>query len=109
MLRSFPERRLERLQRRIEEFRAWRNARQVDIPDWQFRANDGKSRQLRLGDFWPVIETPVNLSATAQIPSDWAGSPVELELWLGGEGFVRLSTRFSPERLFSRGRRCDDG
>jgi len=25
------------------------------------------------------------------------------------EGFVRLSTRFSPERLVSRGRRCDDG
>jgi hypothetical protein len=24
------------------------------------------------------------------------------------EGFVRLSTRFSPERLFSRGRRCSD-
>jgi hypothetical protein len=24
-------------------------------------------------------------------------------------GFVRLSTRFSPERLFSRGRRCDAG
>jgi hypothetical protein len=24
------------------------------------------------------------------------------------EGFVRLSTRFSPERLFERGRRCDD-
>ena len=23
-------------------------------------------------------------------------------------GFVRLSTRFSPERLFQRGRRCDD-
>ena len=25
------------------------------------------------------------------------------------EGFVRLSTRFAPERLFSRGRRCDEG
>jgi hypothetical protein len=25
------------------------------------------------------------------------------------EGFVRLSTRFAPERLVSRGRRCDDG
>jgi hypothetical protein len=25
------------------------------------------------------------------------------------KGFVRMSTRFSPERLFSRGRRCDDG
>jgi hypothetical protein len=24
-------------------------------------------------------------------------------------GFVRLSTRFAPERLISRGRRCDDG
>jgi hypothetical protein len=24
-------------------------------------------------------------------------------------GFVRLSTRFAPERLFERGRRCDDG
>jgi hypothetical protein len=24
------------------------------------------------------------------------------------KGFVRLSTRFSPERLFQRGRRCDD-
>ncbi len=24
-------------------------------------------------------------------------------------GFVRLSTRFAPERLFQRGKRCDDG
>ena len=24
-------------------------------------------------------------------------------------GFVRLSTRFAPERVFSRGKRCDDG
>ena len=23
-------------------------------------------------------------------------------------GFLRLTTRFSPERMFSRGRRCDD-
>ena len=26
------------------------------------------------------------------MPEDWAGLPVELELWLGGEGFVRLTT-----------------
>ena len=26
------------------------------------------------------------------MPEDWAGLPVEIELWLGGEGFVRLST-----------------
>ena len=35
------------------------------------------------------IEVPVQLTATAQIPGEWAGQPVELELWLGGEGFVR--------------------
>ena len=26
------------------------------------------------------------------MPDDWAGHPLELELWLGGEGLVRLST-----------------
>jgi hypothetical protein len=26
----------------------------------------------------------------------------------GERGFMRLSTRFSPERVFSHGRRCDD-
>jgi alpha-mannosidase len=93
VLRSFQERRLERLLRRIEELRAWRNARQVEIPDWQFSAS-GEARALRLGDFWPVVEVPVELRAEAQIPADWAGQPVELELWLGGEGFVRLSTGY---------------
>ena len=26
------------------------------------------------------------------VPEEWAGAPVELDLWLGGEGFLRLST-----------------
>jgi alpha-mannosidase len=86
------ERRLERLLRRVEELRAWRNARELPISDWQFTASDGQSRPLRLKDFWPVVETPVRLTAETRIPGDWAGHPVELELWLGGEGFVRLST-----------------
>jgi alpha-mannosidase len=93
LLRSFQERRLERLQRRIEEFRAWRNARQHPIPEWQFTAG-GQTRQLRLGDFWPVIEAPVQFRAEAQVPPDWDGQPVELELWVGGEGFVRFSTGY---------------
>jgi alpha-mannosidase len=88
----FIERRLERVLRRLEELRAWRNAREMAITDWQFTASDGQSRALRLKDFWPVHETPVRLTAEARIPADWSGQPVELELWLGGEGFVRLST-----------------
>jgi alpha-mannosidase len=94
VLRSVQERRIERLLRRIEELQAWRNARQVQIPDWQFTGSDGQSRQLRMGDFWPVHEVPVQLTATAQIPGEWVGRPVELELWLGGEGFVKLSTGY---------------
>ncbi len=49
---------------------------------------------LTIGDFWPVVTTPVYFQATGTVPQEWAGQPVELELWLGGEGFVRLSTGF---------------
>jgi alpha-mannosidase len=88
----YTERRLERVLRRLEEFRAWRNARETPTPDWQFTARDGQPRTVHLKDFWPVHETPVRLTAETRIPAEWAGRPVELELWLGGEGFVRLST-----------------
>jgi alpha-mannosidase len=91
---TYQERRLERLLRRLEELRSWRNAREVPIEEWTFVAGDGEPRQLKLGDFWPVIETPVNLTATTEFPSEFAGSPVELELSLGGEGLVRLSTGY---------------
>ena len=93
MLRTYQDRRLERLQRRLEEFRAWRNARQVQISEWKFTAG-GTTRTLRLGEFWPVCEVPVQFRAEATIPKAWAKQPVELELWVGGEGFVRLSTGY---------------
>ena len=84
--------RLERHARRIEELRLWRNAYESPVEEWNFAAGDGgEPRRIRLGDFWPEIETPVWLSAEASVPEEWAGMPVELELWLGGEGFVRLS------------------
>ena len=83
--------RLERHARRIEELRLWRNARERPVAEWGFAAGDGEPRRLELGDYWPEIETPVWLTAQAEVPDGWAGLPVELELWLGGEGFVRLS------------------
>ncbi len=86
------ERRQERVLRRLEEFRAWRNAREAPIVDWTFTASDGVPQHLRLKDFWPVHEVPVSLTATGTVPVDWAGQPVELELWLGGEARVNLST-----------------
>jgi len=85
-------RRLERLERRVEELGLWRNARESRVEAWRFAAEDGGVYKLGIGDFWPEPALPAHLSAEARVPEDWAGLPVELELWLGGEGFVRLST-----------------
>ncbi|HEY6714525.1 MAG TPA: alpha-mannosidase, partial [Rubrobacter sp.] len=87
--------RLDRHKVRVEELKLWRNARESRIEEWRFAADGGEAREVRLGDFWPEEALPASFSAEVKIPEDWAGSPVELELWLGGEGFVSLSTGFS--------------
>ncbi|HKH10167.1 MAG TPA: glycoside hydrolase family 38 C-terminal domain-containing protein [Rubrobacter sp.] len=84
-------RRLGRLERRVEELRLWRNARESRVEGWRFAAEDGRVH-IAVGDLWPEAALPARLSAEARVPEDWAGLPVEIELWLGGEGFVRLST-----------------
>ena len=88
-------RRLDRHDRRIAELVLWRNARESDVRSWRFAAENGGVSKLELGGFWPEAAVPALLSAEARIPAEWTGSPVELELWLGGEGFVRLSTGLS--------------
>ncbi|MCD6028747.1 MAG: Alpha-mannosidase [Thermomicrobiales bacterium] len=88
----FDERRHERIARRLEELRAWRNAAEHAVGFWSFTAGDGEAVTLGVGDFWPVVETPVRFAASATVPEAWTGQPVELELWLGGEGFLTLST-----------------
>src|SRR5215212_4957113 len=87
--------RLDRHKVRVEELKLWRNATESRIEQWRFAADDGNAKEIGLGDFWPEEALPASFSAEAKIPEDWAGSPVELELWLGGEGFVRFSTGFS--------------
>jgi alpha-mannosidase len=82
---------LERHARRIEELRLWRSSYESRIEGWRFVAGEGKAHDLRPGDFWPEIGIPVRLSSRARVPEEWAGLPVALELWLGGEGFVEIS------------------
>ncbi len=84
--------RLERLQARLQELRLWRDASTRAIEPWEFTPPSGVAALLRVGDPWPVVELPVQLRAAVTIPEEWAGTPVELDLWLGGEGFLRLST-----------------
>src|SRR5918997_1781768 len=83
--------RLERHARRIEELRLWRNAHETPVKGWRFVAGDGGPRGIEPGDFWPEVGIPVRLSTHTKIPEGWAGMLVELELWLGGEGFVEVS------------------
>ena len=86
------ERRIERAGKRLEELRAWRNAAEFAVEPWSFTIGTREHRRLRIGAVWPAIETPARFAAETTIPDAWAGRPVELELWLGGDGLVRLST-----------------
>ena len=84
-------RRLGRHARRIEELRLWRNSREHRIEKWWFSTTVGEPKEISTGDPWPEVATPVRLWTVAEVPDDWAEEAVDLELWLGGEGFVRLS------------------
>lgn len=88
------QRQMARLLRRLEELRAWRNQVETDIPTWTFALPDGREFQLRPGDFWPEVTLPVRFESSLEVPAEWVGQPVEAELWLGGEGFVQISTGF---------------
>jgi alpha-mannosidase len=88
---KFDLRRLERQKRWLIELRAWRNALVAPVLGWTFTGADGVSRPINVGDPWPRVDIPVRMEATARIPDEWKGQRVELELWLGGEGFVKFT------------------
>lgn len=83
-------RRMGRHARRIEELQLWRNACEHEIEQWQF-STGGEPQGISTGDTWPEVVVPARFWSEARVPDDWAGKTVELELWLGGEGLVRLS------------------
>jgi alpha-mannosidase len=90
-METYDRHRLERHARRIEELRLWRNTYESAVKGWRFVAGDGEPEGIEPGDFWPEVGIPVRLWARARVPEEWADLPVELELWLGGEGFVEIS------------------
>ena len=59
------------------------------FPIWQVTYPNGERFELHPGDFWPRHDLPVLFETTQLVPESFAGMPVEVELWLGGEGFVQ--------------------
>ncbi|MDQ3855917.1 MAG: alpha-mannosidase, partial [Chloroflexota bacterium] len=93
-MNTYDTHRMERHARRMQELRSWRNAREHAVDQWRLTVN-GESYPVRLGERWPVVETPVEITGTIKVPDDFRGDTVELELWLGGEGYVELSNGVS--------------
>ncbi len=94
--KHFDHRRLERVKRWLPELYAWRNAKVAPIENWTFTSADGEVTELKRGDAWPEVDPhrPVTLTATATVPESWKGQPVDIQLWLGGEGFVKIDPGF---------------
>ncbi len=91
--------RLSLLEKRRDELNAWRDAFDVPVKDWTFTAGD-VTQTIQVGDAWPVVDAsvkngPVRLEATFELAAFFAGHPVNLELNVGGEGFVQLSNGVS--------------
>ncbi|HET9661492.1 MAG TPA: alpha-mannosidase [Thermomicrobiales bacterium] len=94
MVTTHQSRREARLQRRLVELRAWRNIYEQSVPDWTMRYPDGRGEPMTIGSYWKEVALPVEFDAHTKVPEAWRGRPVDLELWLGGEGLVQISTGF---------------
>jgi len=89
--------RLQLLEKRRDDLAAWRVAREWPVEAWTFTAPGAAPVLLRLGDPWPqvdqsVADGPVRFAAEFHVPEDFAGRAVDLELDVGGEGFVQLAS-----------------
>lgn len=91
MITSSNQRRIERNRRRVEELRMWRNVADQPLGQLTFALPSGGEVPVELGQVWAEIATPVTIRVEGEIPAAFAGQPVELELWLGGEGFAVVS------------------
>ncbi|MBV9878270.1 MAG: alpha-mannosidase [Verrucomicrobia bacterium] len=83
---------LKRLSNRLLELGAWRDRDWNLIPDGEFRVRaDAVWQPIRLGDPWPIQNTPIEFRFSAVIPKTWAGSPVYCRFRLGGEALLFLN------------------
>lgn len=76
---------LRRLEHRLVELSAWRNRFSLPL-EGRFQAAGSRTwTPVKEGDGWPSRNFPVQVEFSARVPEDWAGLPVAVRLWLGGE------------------------
>ena len=80
------EQNLRRLEHRVNELRAWKN--RATLPFELNFAWSGGTALLKEGDPWPAREVPVTLSAAVQVPGEWQGEALILDLSVGGEALL---------------------
>jgi alpha-mannosidase len=85
---------LKRLSNRLLELGAWRDRDWRLIPDGELRVRaDAAWQPVRLGDPWPIQDTPIDFRFSAVIPKPWGGSPVHCRFRLGGEALLFLNDK----------------
>jgi alpha-mannosidase len=85
---------LKRLSNRLLELSAWRDRDWTLISDGEFRVRpDAAWEPVRLGDPWPIQDTPIEFRFSVVIPNTWAGLPVHCRFRLGGEALLFLNDK----------------
>ncbi len=84
--------RLHRLERRIWELQAWRNESIANLDCWTAVGALGATRQLRLGERWDDLGSPVQLRFTLDSP---APEGALLEFFAEGDGLIFLDDRLA--------------
>jgi alpha-mannosidase len=83
---------LKRLSNRLLELGAWRDRDWRLITEGGFRVRaEGDWQPIRLGDPWPIQDTPVEFRFNALVPKTWAGFPVHCRFRLGGEALLSFN------------------
>ncbi|MBF6595055.1 MAG: alpha-mannosidase [Thermaceae bacterium] len=81
-----------RLEHRLVELSAWRNRQSLSLSEGRFKAaGSTKWLSVKEGDAWPSRAFPALLEFSASVPKSWAGQPVWVRLWLGGEAKLRVN------------------
>ena len=92
----------EQLEDRLNKIAARRFLARLPLPDWEIRQAHFKAwgdyayldadwRAIHVGEGWGGPDVSAFFRRTVQIPPDWAGQPVALRFYVGGDSLLSLN------------------